>query len=354
MTKQSKTDQGGKQIGFRLDAGTHAALMRLAEDKGVTVSEFFRAVAERVLAPAKVEEDERAAAIKALPAGPREKALRAVEIQKRLRELRAQGPKAHALSSLFQDGSGPATDSEVGRLEAELAALGKAFDAEVGPAVPASKTKKKGSGPDVLTVQSTCDEYEAECSICGEMTPAPNVEAGQVKDFNCAKCGGELKTNEKEVWPAADGDEPPADDDDEAPDEVDEEEEKTAAEKEADRFLEITGLINSLRGCREKRSILDDFMSGPPACDLLIKELEAARGGAVLDEGRFEELRDMAAQAVKLRKKIAELEAADADASGPTIKKLAAELETMAAGLRDAAAKKKKKAEKGSGSSSWF
>ena len=255
MTKQDKTDKAGKQIGFRLDADTHAALMRLAEAKGVTVSEFFRAVAERVLAPAKAEEDDRTAAIKALPPGPRAKALRAVEIQRRLRELRAAQPKAHALSSLFHDGQGPSSDSEVVRLEAELAALGKAFENEVGSDMSGSKAKKTGHDLDVQTTEPVDDKYSAECPLCGKETEVPGIKDGETKDFNCSKCGAGLKTNKTDVWPAFDGDEPL---DEDGPGDEDEPK-KTAAEEEADRFLELTGLINSLRAVREPRSLWDDF-----------------------------------------------------------------------------------------------
>jgi len=323
--------------------------MRLAEAKGVTVSEFFRAVAERVLAPAKAEEDERTAAIKALPPGPRAKALRAVEIQRRLRELRAAQPKAHALSSLFHDGQGPSSDSEVVRLEAELAALGKAFENEVGSGISGPKAKKTGLELVVQTTEPVDAKYSAECPLCGKETEVPGIKDGETKDFNCSKCGAGLKTNKTDVWPAFDGDEPL--DEDGRGDE--DEPKKTAAEEEADRFLELTGLINSLRAVREPRSLWDDFWNGgPPACDLLIKELEAARNSSELSSERLGELREMTGRAVFLRKKVVELEAAGQDAGGPDAKKLSSELEAIGARLREAAAKRKSEGqEKGS---SWW
>ena len=357
MSKTTTRNQKPVPVSFRMDPGFAQTLDALAERKGVTRSDFIRGIVEKVLVPLHDEDAATAAAIEALPPDARKKALRAVVIQKRLRELRAERPKVHALSSLFQDGSGEAQDEETRGLERELVGLKKAFEAEVGPSPVLTKSKKKNSAFELIRVRSVDKEaedgFEAECELCGKTTPAPKAEAGEVVDFNCAKCGGELKTNEDFVWPAADGDEPPADDEDEADDEADDEDEaeseKTDAEKEADRFLEITGLMNSLQAVRRRQTYWDYYIGdGPNAEALLIKKLEDVRGGAVLSEVLFEKLRARVDRAVEIRKKIRECETADQDAAGPTVKKLSEELAALKVELVDEA-KKKKGSEKTSG-----
>jgi hypothetical protein len=309
MSKSAKPNQKSKLLGFRLDAEDHEALMKLAEDKGVTVSDFFRGVVEKVLAPAQREQDETRAEIEALPPGAKKRALRAIEIQKRLRALRLARPKVHALSSLFQDGDGDVQDAETVRLENELASLKKAFEAEVVG------------------------------------VPAPSEDEAQV----------EVQTAEGE------GEDEGQDAD---PDEAEDEEETAAEKEEVNQFLEVTRLINLLRGPRVKKSFWDDVFfpidwfrpRELSACEKLIAMLEGVRSdGAPLSERELEELRQGVASAVELRATIAESEASAAD--GPTIKKLKGELENkfeaMAAGFGDAA-EKKKKTGKGSGSSSRF
>jgi len=304
-------------VACRLDLESARVLEELAERKGLTRSDFLRGVVEKILVPARDEAEAMTAALSALPPGARQKATRAVEIQKRLRELRAARPKTNLLSSLFQDGDGVAQDGETRGLEVELAVLKKSFEA------------------DVVGAAALCDEGRGGGLPVLRTVPMPPANEEEVDEEEVEKTDAEKEADEEEV---------------------DEEEvEKTDAEKKADRFLEITGLINSLRGCRVKRSWLDNYMDGGPSvCDLLIQELELGRGAAVLDEELFEKLRDAAVRAVELRGKIQELAAAEpSKVAGPLVKELEAELSALRADvLADvvAAAEKRKGSAKKSGS----
>jgi len=356
MSNQEGKKQKPVPVSFRLDPDAARTLEGLADRKGLTRSDFIRGIVEKILVPIGDADAATAAAIEALPPGARAKALRAVAIQKRLRELRSERPKVHALSALFQDGSGADADAETVRLEAELETLGKAFEAEVvGSAAPIKRKDKKAGRVGLAEIHTT-DEDEEEsvviCDLCGKETPFPDVEPGEVVDFNCAKCGGELKSNETDVWPAADGDEPPDDgegdedqggEEDEADDESEADEpEESSAEKEAGRFLALTGKINALRDLCEARTILNNFLDGgPPACNLLLHALERGRGGDLLDDELYAVLGDVATRSVAARTKIQELKGADSDAAGPLVKRLEAELKAHLAKLTAALKEKK-------------
>jgi len=342
-----------KTLTFRMGLDAAEAMQKLAEKRNLSTSDFLRGIVEKIVAPVQHEQEAQAEAIKALPPNTRRKALRAVEIQKRLRELRAERPRVHVLSELFQDGSGAAQDAEEFRLEAELSELKKVFEAEVGVSPKAANSR--GPAVRVRCVEPMPkrpgdeDDAELECPKCGEVfSPAEGDE-----DISCPKCGAEL---EKEAEADAEEEE-----EEEAEEEAGEEAEeeageeaggegaKTEADEAAERFLEITGLINSLRAVREPRSFLDNFFNGgPPVDDLLIKKLENERARVPEGSDALDKLRDLALRVVAIRKKIKELTAAEPKAVAPVLEKYSSELASIKAEVEAVKPVDGKAAKKGS------
>ena len=174
------------------------------------------------------------------------------------------------------------------------------------------------------------------CPKCGVSLELPDIPDGKGEEFelSCPDCGAVIELVADEV----EADEVEAEE---------EEAEKTDAEKKADRFLEITALMASLRGCREKRSLWDNLLNGgPPVCDLLAQELELVRDAAAPDEELFEKRRDEAVRAVELRGKVQELEASGAEAAGPLVKGLDADLSALLAEVMADVKKRKGTAKK--------
>jgi len=341
MEKQKVKAPPVKVLAFRAEADMAKAVEELAKSRGLSTSDFMRAVMGKVLEPAKDRAEESGAVIKSLSPSSQKKVARVSAIQKILIGLRADQAKAGALDDVFQDGDGEVIAGKIQALELELAGLKKEVRKEL-----VGRSKKPGE----KEAGAACEEAEAEKSSCPGCGALVVFKKGRDGGLRCPDCGAGVVVEEAEdeeaperARPAdwSDGEEKAEGEEDDEADEA--EGEEGPAEIKAARFLEINRLVEELRGCREARSILDNLLNGgPPVCDLMIKALTAELGGDLSDDEVFGRLREAAVRAVAIRKKILELQKSEVDGAEALIAELEADMNELRKGLPGEKAPKKK------------
>jgi len=278
-----------KVLSFRIERETAETLEALARKNDLCPSDFLRAMVLKALPPAKEREDARAAALEALSPAGRGKALRALAIKKKLGELRFSQAVPGVLDDIFEDAS--ATAGQIRDLELEFAALRKELGEETAGLASLSKDKGAKAGP---LVYRTDDLDDDEAVAAEPETDAPETDE-----------------------PGAEG------------------LKKTAADEKADRFLELSGLMASLRELVRPRGFLDSLGlgEGPSLAGLLVEKIRAECDGGLLDEKRFVALREVARRVLDESKKLRDLEAADLPTAAPMIAELKAGLASTRADL---------------------
>ena len=359
-----KKDPQKKVIGFQIEFEKAQKFEELAKSHGASVSEFLRALVEKVLTPALEEQKRVDEEIEKLPPKARAIAEKAREIKQKIRELKVEAPKVHALSSLFKDGGGEAQDREIVRLERELSVLKKEFESEVG--APLEKPnpgdgkgpKKKNPGNEEGS-RMTRDEFIEEaskggpgldgyafsasvyCPGCGEKiieeiaddvapklsgTDDPSFRDSEVvpqpiffgeadSAMNCEDCGEYLYgENPKEDGPEEEGSkkEEPEDgnpedeesEDEESEDEESEDEEEKKAGAQEKLEARVDSLIEGLEEFREKRNLLQDLLGEPvPFENRLLRALKEIEPG-VSSKSWVSFLEKTAGKAVELKRKL--------------------------------------------------
>jgi len=293
--------KGSKIVSFRADVAVADAISKAAEERGLNSSDFIRTIMLKFLKPEKESADATAAKIKALSPEAQKKVVRGRAVIKELRVLRAPRPASNPLDDFFQDTDEEEVAGRIQALELELAELKKA----VGKELSMSKGPGNGKGK----------KAEDEVSRVFSVIP---IEGGQGDEDGEGGRG-----------------------------------EKSDAEKNADGFLEIKGLVDKLGAFVEERGWLDRlFGSGDSVEDLLIKKFRALLDGAEADGEELGGLQEKALRVIAIREKRQKLEAGGANED--LIQGLEDELEPIREELLADSAEKKKAAVKDSPFLFWW